>query len=637
LRELPDFSDEDLESVLQSSVSKVSTRRLGGRLQAADIKPQINVTERLIVVPATFKNPDNSIGHAILRWSRRLNYKIKVIPYYEDKMTDISDWNDKIGMGIFMSSDELEGKCLFRFTKKQDPYEVGRTCVRSAQILGALATIGHGPETLKLNDFYFGNAGAKKKGIVKAYQEQLLEEKGGTGKKKKREPEEYWTHSAPALFREHEWRKELSDLLIQLLRQSYVLVDEDTLWTGIVPYTVTYSEVVQAYCAREVVVEPQRGKRPALTKLRVPSKPKANALLLKDELRIIDTVSAPLWQPTPWEKLSQADWAEALFANGLSKIREDLVKLYTARGNFLSKLSSVTTKRLQTLRAMSDRLKQKRKSDITVSDLDEMLLSRDDPISMFANELIAIDPDGSTFLKEWMSGTTNERLMVDKSQPVLERIRIAISLVVTQEGVYQIMKDRTVEREAQFRAAREAVLSKQAAHDAWLMDLERTYGRSTIAKWKANLVDFDLGDTLLRKSGRRVIRMGGAPSSFETTPAEIGSKAQPKIRKGKEPQKEPNPGSVQAPAFRVDFSKLVSGLSPENQRKFSSKMQSNEKDQGFCIAYAIVFFTALGRETPPSVAHLTRFIDVSSDEAVDKSIKMVQGALPEGGSYRIQY
>jgi hypothetical protein len=494
---LDGLSDKDLDNLVSQTISRASQKRLGQQATSANLVPLISDALKTIVIPASFKNPDNYIGHYIIAQAKELNYSIKLLPVEQEKLTDITEYDSKIGLGIFMSLHDGENQ--FRFTKKTDPYEIGRTIVRSQQIIGFLAGTDKkaGPEVLKANNFYFGNVQSKTAALKKD-----LEAAGVTGKGKAKQSvatSEYWFKTAPSLFQESMWSQQLSKILVTLMRKSYVFCTSEALWDNIVPNMMSYSDVVRSYCTRSIVTVPARGRAAAVTVERVPTKPRNNNLLLKQELSLIDRLSSCLWEPTIWEDTPSDEWARILLANGLDLIKSDLAKVYNGRAVFLSKLAAVTTKRLQAIRALPGDLKNKRKSDITPDILANLLLSRSNLTDALVSEITALDPSGDLFLKEWASGSRLSSLMTDKSSVVMDNIRRAIAIEITRDGFYSELRNASAEQTAALTHFQNRISAELAAKQAWLDNLNNRYGQSTTEKWKANLRDFDPYDVLANR------------------------------------------------------------------------------------------------------------------------------------------
>jgi hypothetical protein len=494
VRQLSAFTDEELADVISKTSTKLSNRKLGGLASAANLKPGIMEEAKIIILPSTFKEPDNSIGHLMLQLSRKLGYEIRLLPVSQTSLEEPSEFYQKTGLGMFMSLDD--SKYMFRFTKKIDPYENGRTIARSQQVIGALNHLhASGQEVLKPNNFFFGNVQSKAATI----KSDLEAQETRAPKKRKKESVQtspHWVKTAPALFWEKDHRQNLVKVLVSLLRKSWVLVDPDILWDNTVPYIVSYAEMVRSYCTRSIVTVPARGRTPAVTKDKVPQKPRSNNLLLKAEISLIDRISAPLWESTPWERITSDEWAQCVLANGIGKIKTDLTSLYSARATFLSKIAALTTKRLQELRKLSETLKYKRKGDITQDLLENMLLARADPVDAFVSEIVGLDPTGDLFLKEWATGTVTQRLKGDKSAPLMNEIKRSIRLEILQDGFYTDILSRREESLAQLVRHKERMQLEAQERSAWISTLKEQYGSETIDKWSANLKDFNFKDSL---------------------------------------------------------------------------------------------------------------------------------------------
>jgi hypothetical protein len=471
-------------------MSKASDRRLGDRAKAIDLNPLISDDLNTLVVPDTFRKPDNYIGHYIMRLGKQLGYSIRLLPVDKESIVELSEHDHKIGLGMFMSLEDQ--KANFRFTKKTDPYEIGRTIVRAQQIIGSLQSINQvGADILKANNYYFGNLQSKTAVIKKDLSDQAAGPEAKKAKKGSTIHSPYWVKSAPSLFEERKWGSQLTKILVHLMRRSYSLVEPMVLWDNLVPYITSYSDLVRSYCTRSIVTVPSRGRHPAQTVDRVPGKPRTNNLLLKPELGLMDRVSASLWEPTPWESMDSDEWAQALLANSLDTIKSDLAKIYNARAAFLSKLAAVTTKRLQSIRNLSESMKSKRKSDVNPEILERMLLARSDMTETLVSEIISLDNTGDSFLKEWAAGRPYTNLISDKSSVIMDEIKRTLRLEITREGFYASLKDASAAQLEQIRAFQSKISEETRAREAWLRQLKNQYGESTIQKWKANLKEFN--------------------------------------------------------------------------------------------------------------------------------------------------
>jgi hypothetical protein len=463
----------------------------------------------------------------------KLGYEVKILQYDKSKLREIAEFDENLSLGIFMSLSDQEH--TFNFTKKTDPYEIGRTVARAQQVIGMLAALYNegGLELLKANDYYFGNLQSKSSQIKRDLKN--LEESKDNKPKKSVASKKYWLHSAPALFQEKEWADQLTKVLATLLRESYRIIPGQTLYNNLVPNLMTYSEVIRGYCTRSIITVPARGRNPAVTVDKVPVKPRANNLLLKEEIAVIDRLSSKLWEPTPFEKLSQEEWAETLLANGLKSIKSDLVRIYNDRATFLSKLASLTTKRLQAIRHMTPDSKTRRKSDITAEILGDSLLARTDNVDSFAVELMGLDPTGDLFLKEWATGDIYEGLLADRSQPVIQRLKQAIIVDLTQSDLYNTLVSKKAESLETVRRYRDNLKTESDAYQAWVREMKEKHGDHFISKWKSNLRSFDLSaanaNIMPRQDGKKIIyKVGLSVPHMSSKPSIKGAKAPKKKR-----------------------------------------------------------------------------------------------------------
>jgi len=484
LRDLPTLSESDLASTVFSAESRVSSRILGGRITASNLKPLIHESTKTVVLPESFKEADNFIGAYLFKICRQLGYDVRLLPYNGARRT-LEPYAEKVTLGIYMSLSD--GSNSFRFTKKTDGYEIGRTISRAQQLIGALNSNRLDGSVLRENQLYFGNARPKK----------------GTKPKEKVTETVYIVHTFPGLFQESAWDQELSRILALMLRRSWVNVDPEVLWKNLVPNIIPYSDVVLQACSKEIVIEPPRGKREAITKPKVPQKVRSNALVLKPELDFLNRISGPIWSPTPWEGLSQDQWAVQLWATGLDKIKTELSAQYNFRANFLSKLASVTTKRLKDLRVAlgQDRL---RKSDVKAQDLANLITSRENPVKDFTGEILSIDPQGTLFLREYYLGGYQDWSRAGGSADFLDYIRTQVPLDIVNDGFYEeLVKSESTKLE-KLRGLYDEVRAKESTQKLMLSELKKKYGSHFVDKWHLSIQDFDPLE-YLKSKGAKVI------------------------------------------------------------------------------------------------------------------------------------
>jgi hypothetical protein len=471
LQEIPDLSIEDLESAVQSSFSKLSSKKLGGRISAADLTPLIHDESRSVVLPDSFKQADNAIGHYMLGCASMLGYKVKLIANPPSSQpADLSSREEQIGLGMFMSLQD--GMNTFRFVSKKDAYEYGRTIVRAQQIVGFLTSVKLGIDMMLPNQEYFGN--------------------GIPDKDSKKKELEYVLKWLPSLFQEHWWGQQLTKVLVTLMRKSFVLADVDVLIDNMASYYIKYGDVVRRLCARDVVISPAQGKKKAQTIKRVPAKPRNNALFIKEELTLINKLAAPLWDPLEWEKLSHRDWVLYTLDEGLTEVRKVLNQVYNDRATFLSRMAALTTKRLRLIRDSIPEAKTKRKADVQVGDLGRMLLAKEDPYQSLAKEILSIDQSGDLFLKEHLLGAKYSDAQGDKTASMMSGLLKALVVEISNSAVYGPIAATIKSQNDVLAKLSASIREMQAQADAWQADLVNKYGAATIRKWKADGYKFDI-------------------------------------------------------------------------------------------------------------------------------------------------
>jgi len=471
----------------------VSSKRLGQRASGVSLRPLISKQQMLIVLPDTFKDPGNHIGHYMLKAANMLKYKVKLQPYDRGKLRDQAEFDKNLALGFYMSL--TDGECQFNFNSKIDAYESGRSIARAQMLLGFLSDldIKGSSEVLRANDYYFGNLQSKSGQIKKDLRK--LEDNKDAKPKKSTVGKKYWLHTAPALFMESEWDQHLTKVLSILMKDTHALMPANTIMSNLMPNLLTYSEVVRGYCTRSIVTVPARGRTPAVTVDKVPVKPRANNLLLKEEIAVIDRISASLWEPTPWERMNPQEWADNLLTNGLNTIKTDLVRIYSDRASFLSKLASLTTKRLQIIRAMAPEMKTKRKSDITPEILGNAILTRPNPLEAFTSEVMGLDTNGDLFVKEWASGVRFLSIMQDKSHPMIERIKTSIRSDIVNSDPYSSLIAKREDMKAHIDAFRKQASDEARETSRYWETLKQTHGPS-LQKWKSNFVIKDLRERI---------------------------------------------------------------------------------------------------------------------------------------------
>jgi len=388
LEGLRPFDEETISSSIRSTESKVQMKKLASRAKVMGVvKPMLAIREKVIVLPSSIKDNQNHVGRYMLEVSKRLGFKAVETPYTGTR-NDLSEFNENVGLGIYMSLDD--GNSNFNIKPKTDPYEKGRTLARSQQIMGSILDMGHKNDILKPNHYYFGNNPGETRKVdkqvlrVNSFKTELL-----------------------GLIIEKDWQTEMQDILIKLLRRSYTLLPHETIYHDIKPQLINYNQVITKWCSSERVITPARGKKRAETIRKVPGKPKSSPLLLKPEMELLNSLSARLFGKTAMEELDFDQWSALLLREGIDKIRSDLKIIYNNRQTFLTKFAKLTTNRLSQVRKLPGVQPTIKKASITTEQVSAVVLNKEDPVSALVQEILTLDPTGELFINQYFAGDTS--------------------------------------------------------------------------------------------------------------------------------------------------------------------------------------------------------------------------------------
>jgi hypothetical protein len=354
-----------------------------------------------------------------MKFATNLGLTVKLTGY-DGNMRVPAEYDENIALGIYMGLTDQNAN--FNLTSKKDPYELGRTIVRAQQIIGCLTSLGHSVDILKPNHYFFANNPGEVKKIdknmvsVSSCKTQLI-----------------------GLFAEQDIASDLLDMLIKLLRASYKLIPEDTLYNDLKPNIVTYQQVITKYCSVDRVIEPAKGKRKALIVKKVPGKPKLSPLLLKSEMDLLSKISAPLFGKTTFEEMNLDEWVNNLLDVGIGKVRAHLKSIYNERQVYLTRFAKLTTTRLQAIRKMDPTKSSIKKASVTVTDVQSLLLTRADLTTAMVSEVQKLDPTGEVFIAQYFAGDTQN--YVTKGTLSDEDMRQLISKLVLDNQVYSELKN----------------------------------------------------------------------------------------------------------------------------------------------------------------------------------------------------
>jgi len=404
----PSLDDNKLDSILKDLEKAFNKKRQSDISKNKDLSPTIITSRKEVYLPDTdSKYDENLLVKSMKALALKLGYTVKEIPYGERSIRTLSERQFKIAAGIAFAPIDLERK--FNINRKEDYYELGRTYARAQQCIGAFSSETKlGVEALKRNQRFFGNS--------------PKETTGDTTKI----PVIYMAKEIRYIFIESEWSRDLETILNILLRQSQTLLASDVRDDLIKDNVLPFSEVVNLFGEREIVVTPKQGRRPATKVKRVPKAPRQNSLFVSAEMKLISEHNSALFKAV--EVLNKEDYIAFLKKHGFAPLKKRIQARASHRSEYLAKFAALTTKRLNEVRSNNTSLKSKRKRDITPEDVLSMLNRRNSPVSRFVDELFSLDPNCSSVNQGFA-----ER---DKSSGILDRKVVLQNITDWIEGRY---------------------------------------------------------------------------------------------------------------------------------------------------------------------------------------------------------
>jgi hypothetical protein len=374
LQSLKIVNEGDLESAMlriDASISGIAQKRAISSAETEQLlRPYISSVDKIIILPDRIKDEDYYAGYALLALAKQLGFKVyfTVTP---ENFTRSEVFLEEIAKGVLIGVGDTINKVNIRV--KGSDYENGRTFVRAHQIKGYFIHDKNlGIEALKKNHRFFGNNFGETEII-----------------NKKTVPIQYMEREYESIFREED--KECFPILLSLIKRSYGLLKPVVLSSIRDEYLLSFSEVTNLYCIKTIATGNARGRNLEKSRRFVPHKPRAAAMLLPGEYLYLMEILGPIFNNPQFCETSER-WVAHIEQEGFKKTKSTLVELNNIRAEILEKYSSLTTKRLQEVREISDTYRTKRKRDISVGDIETMLSRRSDPAQKLCDEIVRFDP-----------------------------------------------------------------------------------------------------------------------------------------------------------------------------------------------------------------------------------------------------
>jgi hypothetical protein len=187
---------------------------------------------------------------------------------------------------------------------------------------------------------------------------------------------------------------------------------------------------VSDLCRRKPVRQTKRRKKNAREDV-LPQKPSTSPVMLSQEMRLFASLVDPIWTSLDPYK---SDWIGSVEKDGFAACSAAVRKQYARRWEILTKFSSMTTKRLQAIRSLSDLKKNTSKRDIVKDNVIALIKSRPDASTAFWNEVIEIIKTDIVLVKEGFSQDGRIRATSELKSLVLNRITDDYNSIVFSES-----------------------------------------------------------------------------------------------------------------------------------------------------------------------------------------------------------
>jgi hypothetical protein len=495
------------EKLMHLIEERYKARQTSNITEGLKLVPGVAVEGKIILLPdTTITKPDNLLLAAMALLATNLGYQVKQIDYGERAIKTLTEAQWQTAAGISFATLDL-GRHL-NIKGKKDHYEYGRTIARAQQTLGLFSqTEWLGLEALRRSHRWFGNN---------------PNEKEGEGRQ--RLPVVYTAKEFESYFIEKEWAKELAILLGVLLRKSASLLDKKVQRSTIEDNILGFSEAVALYQSCRVTTVPAQGKKPAVTVEKVPHKPKSNSLLTKEEMEFVSSAISSLF--TAIDPGDKTQWVNQIEESKFSFVKSKLKTNANMRATWLTRFASITTKRLNEVRNNLAN-KNKRKKEVTSTEVISMLLRRPAPLAKFAEEVASTDPGFVTALAGYKRHNVNGEIDLTKSRAALYDDVVAkvspgytrhdIKAHIPAEDIPRVAVKETQAREANLDSVvREYTMN--TAHPSWIRahvklvhDAKRILSPGALDKLTKALLgnhnknkDKLLGDDQLRKIATKI-------------------------------------------------------------------------------------------------------------------------------------
>lgn len=182
--------------------------------------------------------------------------------------------------------------------------------------------------------------------------------------------------------------RQINGILTSLLEEvGFRTLNDDEISKAVEKSSMTFDMAIELF-ARVQRGSKQTNKEPIY---RLPGKPNSSPLMLKEEMKLLDSVISPIYDSL--DNLKR-NWSERLMTTPWNELLREISGIMDQRWKLLEKFASVTTKRLQEIRQLDPAYANLRKAQTTLKQVSQLLKSRKKSVTTrFSSEILSLIPE----------------------------------------------------------------------------------------------------------------------------------------------------------------------------------------------------------------------------------------------------
>jgi len=379
------------------------------------------------VLPESFMAEDSILGHMITDFAYITGAKIKLNEKEPGKKTELFDEDFITGLWFGIYSNTVQ-----KLNRNKVGYELGRTCTYALTVKNLFARDPYlGLGALKPDNFFFGNApneNVKKGKSVYVIKHRLRS---------------YFENSnlGDAIF--GILNATVSKVMFSNLSDPDITVVEQ----NIIPFDQVLIKHYPSY-----VVQGKKGKA---KEQRKPNPIRNSPLLFKEEVEILQNLTAPLFSDL-WA--FEKDYIGQVRARGFSELNQRIKETISVRLEILQRFANRTKIRLQDIRKITEQPK-KRKATVVRDDIVALAKSEPNPAARLYQELLYVM--GGQNIQRLISQAYNKKFstleaaklfLLRKCYDIYVKLKITTHEIVIPNELMSLRESEEIEFEKAYKA-----------------------------------------------------------------------------------------------------------------------------------------------------------------------------------------